>query len=174
MCLCFVNDDRKWRGHLTGTPPIKSAHIIRYCRPGVRLPYESDGDARRLALAWKLHILVSITVFGMESHYICPFRYRLLLCIRTALTLTTQKSPLGVSLSSSHTHIGLPYGFNVNFPTSIPVSFIWESPRDLRGFPIGFSGSGIFLIYGSGFGIVKQSQGDIREWKYAREVGCQK
>ena len=82
----------------------------------------------------------------MESHYICPFRYRLLLCIKTALTLTTQKSPLGVSLSSSHTHIGLAYGFNVNFPTSIPVSFIWESPRDLRGSPIGFSGSGIFLI----------------------------
>ena len=33
-------------------------------------------------------------------------------------------SPLGDSLSLSHTHIGLPLGFNFNFPTSIPVTFI--------------------------------------------------
>ena len=40
-------------------------------------------------------------------------------------------SPLGVSLSLSRTHIGLPWEFNFNFPTSIPVIFIWESaPRD--------------------------------------------
>ena len=32
-----------------------------------------------------------------------------------------------VRLSLSHTHIGLPYGFNFNFPTSIHVTFIWES-----------------------------------------------
>ena len=32
-----------------------------------------------------------------------------------------------VRLSLSHTHIGLPYGFNFNFPTSIHVNFIWES-----------------------------------------------
>ena len=71
-------------------------------------------DARRLALGCKLQILVSLGVFGMERHYICPFRYCLVLCIKkftkNALTLTTQKSPLGVSLSLSHTYIGLPLG----------------------------------------------------------------
>ena len=41
------------------------------------------------------------------------------------MTLTSQKSPLRVGLSLSHTHIGLPQGFN--FPTSIPFTFIWES-----------------------------------------------
>ena len=48
----------------------------------------------------------------MESHYNCPISHRLVLCIKkvtkNALTQTTQKSPLGVSLSLSHTHIGLP------------------------------------------------------------------
>lgn len=42
---------------------------------------------------------------------------------KNALTLTTQKSPWGVSLSLSHTHVGLPEVFNLNFPTSIPVTF---------------------------------------------------
>ena len=32
-----------------------------------------------------------------------------------------------VGLSLSHAHIGLPYGFNFNFATSIHVTFIWES-----------------------------------------------
>jgi len=60
----------------------------------------------------KLQILVSIRVFGMESHFICQFKYRLILYkkkyTKKVLTLTTQKSPLGVSLSLSHTHTGLP------------------------------------------------------------------
>ena len=30
--------------------------------------------------------------------------------------------PLAVSLSLSHTHIGLPYGFHVHFPTIIAQS----------------------------------------------------
>ena len=33
-------------------------------------------------LGCKLQILVSLRVFGMESHYIGPFRYRLVLCIK--------------------------------------------------------------------------------------------
>ena len=45
----------------------------------------------------------------MESHYICPFRCRLRLCIKiftkNALSLKTKKSPLGVSLSLSATPI---------------------------------------------------------------------
>ena len=74
--------------------------------------YKTDGDARRLSLGCKLLILVSLSVFGMESHYTCQFRYRLEPCIKkftkNALTLTTQKYPSGVSLSLSHTHTGLP------------------------------------------------------------------
>ena len=99
---------------------------------GGRLPYKSDRNALHLTLGCKLQILVSLRVFGMESYYFCPFRCRLVLCIKkftkNALTLSTQKSSLGVSLSSSHTHICLPYGFNFNFPTSIPVTFMSESP----------------------------------------------
>ena len=37
-------------------------------------------------------------------------------------------SPLMFSLSLSHTRTGLPQGFNLNFPISIPDTFIWESP----------------------------------------------
>ena len=37
-------------------------------------------------------------------------------------------SPSGVKLSLSHAQIGLLWGFNYNFPTSIPVPFMWESP----------------------------------------------
>ena len=69
-----------------------------YSCPG-GLPCKSDGDRHRLALGCKFQILVSLRVFGMDSPYICPFRYRLVLCIKkftnNALTLTTQKSPLG-------------------------------------------------------------------------------
>ena len=58
----------------------------------------------------KLQNLVSLKVFGMESHYICLFRYRLVLSIKNvtknALPDHTE-SPIGVSLSLSHTHIGL-------------------------------------------------------------------
>ena len=57
-------------------------------RGGGGVPYnKSDGDARRLgALGCKLQILVSLRVFGMESHNICPFMYRF---TKNALTLTT-------------------------------------------------------------------------------------
>ena len=43
------------------------------------LPYKTDGDARPLALGCKLQILVSLKVFGMESHYIyiCPIQVSL-------------------------------------------------------------------------------------------------
>ena len=72
-------------------------------------------------------------VFGMERHYytVCPFRYRLVLYIKkftkNALTLTTQKSPLGVSLNWSHTHIGLLRG--------LIWIFRWTSPSLLNGSP---------------------------------------
>ena len=98
---------------LNGVANTRKIEIRPLCPncPGGETPYKSDGDARRLALGCRLQILVSFGVFGMESYYISPFRYRLVLCIKkdtkNALTLTTQKSPLGVSLSLSHTHIGL-------------------------------------------------------------------
>ena len=76
------------------------------------LPYKRDGDARCLTLGCKLQIFVSFRVFETDSHYICPFWYRLVLCMnkftKNALKLTTQKSPLRVSLSLSLAHIGLP------------------------------------------------------------------
>lgn len=46
------------------------------------LSYKRDDDARRLAFGCKMQILVSPRLFGMESHYICPFLYRLVLCIK--------------------------------------------------------------------------------------------
>ena len=49
---------------------------------GGELPYNSDEDAGRLTLLCKLQILVSLRVFGMESQYICQFRYHLVLCIK--------------------------------------------------------------------------------------------
>ena len=70
-------------------------------------------------------------VFGMERHYVCPFRYRLVLYIKkftkNALTLTTQKSPLGVSLNLSHTHIGVLRG--------LIWILQWTSPSLLNGSP---------------------------------------
>ena len=78
-------------------------------RGGGELPYKRNGDARRLALGCKLQLLVSLRVFGIESLYICPFKYRLVLCIKkfakNALTVTTEKSPLGFSLElGPHPH----------------------------------------------------------------------
>ena len=35
----------------------------------------------------------------------------------------------GVILSLSHTHIGVPWGFNFSFSTSIPISVIGEYPQ---------------------------------------------
>ena len=80
---------------------------------GGGLLYKIDGEARRLALACKLQILVSLRVFGMESYYISlPIQVSLSTAekkfSKIALTLTTKKSSLRVSLSLSHTHIGLP------------------------------------------------------------------
>ena len=64
---------------------------------GGGLPYNSDGDARRLALGCKLQILASFMVFGMERRYKGPFSYRLVLC-----TMNLQKCP-----DTDHTEISL-------------------------------------------------------------------
>ena len=102
-----------WNGDLWRVSIVSetdNVYIGFQCGGGGELSYKSDRDARRLALGCKLQILVSLRVFGMKSYYICPSRYRLVLCVKkftkNALTLTRQKSTLGFSLS--HTHIGLP------------------------------------------------------------------
>ena len=62
------------------------------------LPYKSDRNARRLALGCKLLILVSLRVLGMESYYICPFRYRLVLCIEEIYKLCPDTDHPEISL----------------------------------------------------------------------------
>ena len=63
---------------------------------------------------------------GWKVTLFVQFRYHLILYMekftKNVLTLTTHKSPLGVSLSLRHIHTGLPWGFNLNFPTSIPLA----------------------------------------------------
>ena len=74
---------------------------------GEGLPYKSDRDACRLSYRCKLQIVVPLTVFGMESHCICSFGYRLELCIKIfpkRLWCLLVWSPLEVSLSLSEPH----------------------------------------------------------------------
>ena len=129
--LVFWIGGRLWK--LVAYDRWSHMEVRLYPREG--LLYKNDRDSRRLALECKLQILVSLKMFGMESYYICPFRYRLGLRIKkftkNALTLTTQKSTSGVSLSLSHTCIGLPWGFNLNFPASITVTFIGKYAQGL-------------------------------------------
>ena len=128
--LVFWIGGRLWK--LVAYDRWSHMEVRLYPREG--LLYKNDRDSRRLALECKLQILVSLKVFGMESYYICPFRYRLGLRIKkftkNALALTTQKSTSGVSLSLSHTYTPLG-GFNLNFPTSITVTFIGKYARGL-------------------------------------------
>ena len=106
-------------------------------------------DAKRPKRGGAAHIKVKgmnlVSLWGVNCRFwsqlgclwckvtICPSRYRLVLCIKkftkNALTLTTEKSPLGVSLKlEPHPH-WIPFrGLNLNFPTSILVTFRWESP----------------------------------------------
>ena len=70
-CIYVYNCINGLTDHTMEPPANRDAHYY----PG-RLSYKSEGDARRLALGCpELQILVSLRVFGMESHYICPFRY---------------------------------------------------------------------------------------------------
>ena len=97
------------------------------------------GDARRLTLGCKLQILVSLRVFGMESHYIGPFRYLLVLSIKkftkNVLTDSTEIFLRGQFKLEPHPDWS-PLGFNLNFPTRIPVTFIWEFPPPLSLHPV--------------------------------------
>ena len=46
-----------------------------------------------------------------------------------------------------------------------------RTSRFYRGSPIGFSGSGIWLISRSGFGILKEKGDEIRDCNYDRDTG---
>ena len=65
----------RWASKLISTKATWTLGPCYPCPGG--LPYKSDGDTHLLALGCKFQILVSLRVFGMESHYICPFRYHL-------------------------------------------------------------------------------------------------
>ena len=67
---------------------------------------------------------------GPERHYTCPFRYRLGLCQKKFTKNTVMC--FVVSLSFSHTCIGLPWEFHFSFPTSTPVTFIRDFSHPLR------------------------------------------
>ena len=108
------------RLRLSETISLWSSHY-----PGWKFPHKSDGDALSSHLGvyfgeWQgvwdgkslyLPIQVSVSTVHKEIQKM------------PTVTLNKQKSPLAVSLSLSHTHIGLPWGFNLNFPTSIPVTY---------------------------------------------------
>ena len=68
----------------------------------------NDEDARRLALGCKLQVLVSLGVFGMKIYNfahsgIASSTVHKEIYKKMPRTLITQKSPVGVSLSLSHT-----------------------------------------------------------------------
>ena len=94
-----MNEDYRTLLMFRHSSPPHSSRTARRPYPG-GLPYKSDGDARRLILRCKLQILVSLRVSRSTLH---KEIYQ-----KNALRLTTQKSLLGVSLSLSHIHIGLP------------------------------------------------------------------
>ena len=72
---------------------------------------------------------------GTQSHYICPFRYRFNRVVHKLQKNTVMSvlvwSLLVVSLSLSHTHIGLPERFDFNFPTRFPSLSYGSPPRAL-------------------------------------------
>ena len=105
----------------------------------------------------------------MESHYICPFRYRLVLCLKKftkhALTLTTQKSPLARDQFKlePHPHWS-PLGVNLNFPTSIPVTFTMDPPG---GELLHRTKNTLTFISSTLFALAKQSK-NLGAYKMAR------
>ena len=83
----------------------------------------------------KCRLWSRLRCLGREVAAICPFRYRSGLCINKFTkqcrdTDHTKISSLVSLLSWATDTLVIPYGFNFNFPTSIPVTFIGEYPRD--------------------------------------------
>ena len=81
----------------------------------------------------KCRLWSRLRCLGREVTAICSFRYRSGLCIKRFTkqcrdTDHTKISSLVSLLSWVTDTLVIPYGFNFNFPTSIPVTFIGESP----------------------------------------------
>ena len=76
--------------------------------------------------------------FGTESHYICPFRYESLMVVRKEIYKNCRDVCLSMALfmgqlNFSPSNVGLPQGFNFNFPSCISVTFTWApSPSPSR------------------------------------------
>ena len=81
-------------------------------RGGGQLPYNSDGDIVVSLWGVNCRFWFQLGCLGWKVTLFAQFRYRLILYMekftKNVLTLTTQKSPLGVRLSLSHTHTDLP------------------------------------------------------------------
>ena len=66
----------------------------------------------------------TLWVFGMECYCICP---------KEIYKKCPDTDYIEISLLSvSRTHIDLPSGLTLNFPASIPLTFIWEFPPEFR------------------------------------------
>ena len=123
--VIFWDDSLTWR--------LFPTVVIHYPRGGH--PYKSGGDARRLALGSKLQILVFLRACGMEG--------ALYLHIQVSLS-TVHKEIYKKCPDTDYTEISLggqlklephlhwsPLGVNFYFRPSIPVTFMWGSPRDI-------------------------------------------
>ena len=59
----------------------------------------------------------------------------------------------------------------LSFPKYLPLVLVAALVAWPGGSPIGFSGSGIWLISRPGFGILKEKGGEIRDYNYDRDTG---
>ena len=88
------------------------------------IPYKSDRDSHCLPWGSKLQIFVSLKVFGNGKSL--PIQVLLIGLAKRKLQKNVMIFWYGLLLN--HTHIDLPWGFNDKFSTSIPLTFIRESP----------------------------------------------
>ena len=120
------------RLRLSETISLWSSHYL-----GWKLPHKSDGDTLSSHFGvyigeWQgfwdgksLYLPIQVSVSTVPKEIYKKMSY---------VTLNKHKSPLGVSLSLSHTHIGLPSGFNLNFLRSIPITYGSLPPASPPGF----------------------------------------
>ena len=73
-------------------------------------------------------------------------------------------------------HSIIPVTWNPEYPPPPPLGVLHPLKTPSLKFPIHrvpIRIFGISPIWSSGFGIVKQNRVEIRDWKYAKDVGCQ-
>ena len=66
-----------------------------------------------------------------------------------------------------------PFNSSLHFRFFISVSLFFHFPFPFDPCHNSFFGIRDFPYLKLGFGILKQNRGEIRDWKYARKVGCQ-